>query len=245
MELKGKTAIVTGGAQRIGRALVLALAGAGCDLVLHYNRSAEAAQRTTREAEALGVRVVVRQANLAEAGGAAELVDLSATDLAPAQILVNSAAMFSKDTLLDVSLDDWSKTFRVNVRAPFLLTQAFARTLPQDLEGAVINMTDWRTARPYPDHFSYSVAKGALDAFTRAAAISLAPRIRVNSIALGAMLPPPGQDDTYLKALADSLPLQRPGGTQVIADTLLYVLRNDFITGEIIRLDGGAHLQYQ
>ncbi len=244
MELKGKTALVTGGSQRIGRALVLALARAGCNLILHYNRSAEAAQETAAEAEAFGVRVLLKQADLSDAEGAAALVDVSDVNLSPVQVLVNSAAVFSKDSLLDMTLDEWSKTFRVNLRAPVLLTQAFAKALPSDLSGAVINMTDWRTARPYPDHFSYSIAKGALDTFTKTAAISLAPQIRVNAIALGAMLPPPGQDQAYLDVLASTLPLQRPGGVQVIADALLYVLRNDFVTGEIIRLNGGAHLQH-
>ncbi len=244
MELKGKTALVTGGSQRIGRALVLALAWAGCNLILHYNRSAEAAQETAAEAEAFGVRVLLKQADLSDAEGAAALVDVSDVNLPPVQVLVNSAAVFSKDSLLDMTLDEWSKTFRVNLRAPVLLTQAFAKALPSDLSGAVINMTDWRTARPYPDHFSYSIAKGALDTFTKTAAISLAPQIRVNAIALGAMLPPPGQDQAYLDVLASTLPLQRPGGVQVIADALLYMLRNDFVTGEIIRLNGGAHLQH-
>ncbi|MCP4166771.1 MAG: SDR family oxidoreductase [Chloroflexi bacterium] len=244
MELKGKTALVTGGSQRIGRALVLALAGAGCNLILHYYRSAEAAQETAAEAEALGVRVLLKQTNLSDGEGAASLADVSNVDLPPVQVLVNSAAVFSKDSLLDMTVDEWSKTFRVNLRAPVLLTQAFAKALPSDLGGAVINMTDWRTARPYPDHFSYSIAKGALDTFTKTAALSLAPQIRVNAIALGAMLPPPDQDQAYLDVLASTLPLQRPGGVQVIADSLLYVLRNDFVTGEIIRLNGGAHLQH-
>lgn len=245
MELNGKTALVTGGAQRIGKALALGLAGAGCNLILHYNRSAAAAQRTAAAAEALGATVTLKQADLSSPAEAATLFEHQQNRSGPVQILINSAAVFPGDTLLDVTLDEWSKTFRVNLRAPVFLTQAFARALLADEVGAVVNITDWRTARPYPDHFSYSVAKGALDAFTRTAAIALAPAVRVNAIALGAMLPPPGQDDSYLDALAATLPLKRAGGAQVIADTLLYLLRNEFITGEIVRLDGGAHLQYQ
>ncbi|MCO6449836.1 MAG: SDR family oxidoreductase [Caldilineales bacterium] len=244
MELKGKTAIVTGGSQRIGRALVLALASAGCNITLHYNSSVASAQRTAAEAEALGGRIFLHSANLADPSELAGIVTATNQEFGPAQILINSAAIFPKDTLRDVTLDQWSETFRVNLRAPMLLTQAFARSLPDDMPGAVINLTDWRTARPYADHFSYSVAKGAIDAFTGAAAISLAPQIRVNAIALGAMLPPPGQGEEYLQALASNLPLQRVGGVDVIAQALLYLLGNDFVTGEIVRLDGGAHLQY-
>lgn len=245
MDLHGTTAVITGGAKRIGRALTLALAGAGCNIILHYGRSRDAAEKTAQEAETLGVKVILKQADLVSSAGLATLVETESLGLSPVQILVNSAAIFSTDTLRDLTLDQWSVTFRVNLRAPIFLTQAFANALPADLSGAVINITDWRTARPYPDHFSYSVAKGALDAFTRSAAIALAPRIRVNAIALGAMLPPPDKDQSYLAALVATLPLQRPGGTGVIADTMLHLLRNDFVTGEILRLDGGAHLQYQ
>ena len=243
MDLQGKTAVITGGAKRIGRALTLALAGDGCNIILHYGRSRDAAEQTAQEAEALGVRVILKQADLVAPVGLSTLVETEPFGLNPAQILINSAAVFPTDTLRDLTLDQWSKTFRVNLRTPIFLTQAFANTLPADLDGAVINITDWRSARPYPDHFSYSVAKGALDAFTRSAAISLAPQIRVNAIALGAMLPPPDKDQSYLDALAAALPLQRPGGTAVIAATMLHLLRNDFVTGEILRLDGGAHLQ--
>lgn len=245
MELYGKTAVVTGGAKRIGRTLTLALAQAGCNVILHYGRSRDAAERTAEQAEAFGVKVVLRQADLFGSEDLSSLIETESLGLNPAQVLVNSAAVFPADTLVDLTLEQWSLTFRINLRTPIFLTQAFVRVLPDHLEGAVINITDWRTERPYPDRFSYSVAKGALDAFTRTAAISLAPQIRVNAIALGAMLPPPDKDQNYLDALAATLPLKRPGGTIVIADSMLYLLRNDFVTGEILRLDGGAHLQYQ
>jgi len=243
MELQGKTALVTGGAHRIGRALALALARAGCDLILHYNRSAERAQVTAVEAEALGARVLLRQADLSRLDDAGPLFEDLPDGFAPVQILVNSAAIFPKDTLPDLTIDGWSQTLRVNLRAPVLLTQAFYNALPEDLEGAVVNITDWRTERPYLTHFSYTISKAALDAFTRTAAIQLAPRVRVNGIALGAMLPPEGASDAYWQRVLATVPLNRAGGTASAAETLLYLLRNDFITGEIIRLTGGAHLR--
>ncbi len=243
MNLSGKTALITGGAHRIGRGLALGLARAGCNLILHYNRSAERAQVTAVEAEALGVQVILRQADLSRLDDAAPLFADLPADFAPVQILVNSAAIFPKDTLADVTIEGWSQTLRVNLRSPVLLTQAFARALPDDLEGAVVNITDWRTERPYRTHFSYTISKGALDAFTRTAALQLAPRIRVNGIALGAMLPPAGASDAYWQSVLATVPLARAGGTDSAADTLLYLLRNDFITGEIIRLTGGAHLK--
>ena len=243
MELKGKTALITGGGHRIGRALTLALARSGANLILHYNRSSEAAQATAAEAEALGARVLLRQADLSRLDDAAPLFAELPPDFGPAQILVNSAAIFPKDTLEDLTVAGWSQTFRVNLRSPALLTQAFVHALPSDLQGAVVNITDWRTERPYLTHFSYTVSKGALDAFTRTAAIQLAPRVRVNGIALGAMLPPEGASEAYWQSVLATVPLQRSGGTESAAHTLLYLLQNDFITGEIIRLTGGAHLK--
>lgn len=221
---------------------MLALAGAGCHVFIHYNRSADSAAETAEAARQLGVRAAIGPGDLGEGDGAARVVAAAAEALGPVQALVNSASGFAEDTLEDVSLEGWNRTLAVSLTAPMLLTQALAVALPEDLPGAVVNVTDWRTARPYPDHFSYTVAKGALDSLTRAAAVSLAPRIRVNGIALGAILPPVGRDTAYLKELAQGIPLRRAGGTAVVADTLLYLLGNDFVTGEIVRLTGGAHL---
>ena len=241
MELHGVVALVTGGAHRVGKAIVLALAEAGCDLVLHYNSSATAAEATAEEVRALGRSVLLVGADLGDPANAPKLID-EASELGPVQVLVNSAATFAHDTIRDVTPESWDQTFQVNLRAPTFLTQAFANALPEGLEGSVVNVTDWRTERPYPDHFAYTIAKGAVDTFTAAAAVALAPQIRVNAVALGAMLPPPGEDSDYLKALASEIPLQRVGGTEPVARAVRFLVESDFVTGEIIRLDGGAHL---
>ena len=240
MDLSGKTALVTGGAKRLGKAIVLALAGAGCDLVLHYNTSAEEAEATAVEARALGVSVDLVQADLGE--DASKAVARPA-DGRPIQVLVNSAAVFPEDSLADVDPAVFDQTIAVNLRAPVMLTAAFARALPGDVEGAVVNLTDWRTKRPYPNHFSYTVSKGAIDAFTIAAAEALAPRIRVNAVALGAIIPPVGKSSDYLKNLAKDIPLRRVGGTETATEAILFLLRSDFTTGEIVKIDGGAHLR--
>jgi glucose 1-dehydrogenase len=242
MELSGTTALVTGGARRVGRAISLALAEAGCDLVIHYGRSREDAVATAAEAESLGARVVLVSADLADPRAAQHVFD-AAADLAPVQLLVNSASGFPQDSIHDVTPDGWDRTFAVTVRAPALLTQEFTRRLPGDAHGVVVSVTDWRTNRPYRDHFSYTVAKGALDTFTLAAAEALAPRIRVNAVALGAILPPPGEGSDYLKALAREIPVARVGGVEPVTDTVLFLARTHFVTGEIVRLDGGAHLR--
>lgn len=242
MDLKGVAALVTGGARRIGRAISLALADAGCNLVLHYNRSSDEAEEVAAQVESRGGRVVLVGADAADPGSGEAMVAAGA-HLGPIRVLVNSAAMFPEDSLGDLSREDWQRTLAVNLTTPIFATQAFAGALPHEATGAVVNITDWRAARPYPDHFSYTVAKGGLDTFTLAAAESLAPRIRVNAVALGAMLPPPGKDSEYLKALAMEIPLRRVGGADAVTEAVLFLLRSDFITGEIIRLDGGAHLR--
>jgi NAD(P)-dependent dehydrogenase (short-subunit alcohol dehydrogenase family) len=240
MDLQGKTALVTGGAKRVGRAIVLGLAEAGCNLVLHYNSSAEEAEATAEDARALGAEVVMVKADLSV--DAAQTVT-GAGGLAPVRILINSAAMFPSDTLIDLAPTTFDQTLAVNLRAPILLTAAFAQALPDDLDGAVVNLSDWRTQRPYGIHFSYTIAKGGIDTFTVAAAEALAPRIRVNAVALGAILPPSGKGSDYLKELAKQIPVEHVGGTDPVVEAVLFLLRNEFVTGEIVRIDGGAHLR--
>jgi glucose 1-dehydrogenase len=242
VELHGTTALVTGGARRVGRAIALGLAGAGCDLVIHFGSGVEEAAAAAAEARALGVRAVTVGADLADPIAPERLL-AAAGDLGPVRVLVNSAAVFPDDDLAGITPEGWDRTLAVNLRAPVLLTRAFAAALPEGLEGAVVNITDWRTERPYRDHFSYTVAKGGLDTFTRAAAEALAPRIRVNAVALGAILPPPGRGSDYLKDLARQIPAGRPGGTDPVVAAVLFLLRNPFVTGEILRVDGGAHLR--
>lgn len=242
MDLSGRVALITGGAHRVGRGIVVAVAAAGADVFIHYGRSADLAEQTAADARALGVRAATGTADLADAAAPADLMAQVTDALATPSVLVNSASQFPTDTLATLTGEGWDRTMRLSVRAPVFLTQAFAAALAPDAEGAVVNVTDWRVARPYPDHFSYVVAKGALDAFTRAAAVSLAPRIRVNAVALGAILPPPGKDTAHLKELAGTLPLQRTGSPELVGEAVVSLLRNDFVTGEIWRVDGGAHL---
>ncbi len=235
-------AVVTGGARRIGRAITLALADAGCDVFIHYGRSADAAEETAAAARSLGVRAATGGADLGAADARGTLVAAAGSALGPVRILVNSASGFPEDTVRDVTAEGWRRTLAVSLDAPVFLTQAMARQLPEGMSGAVVNVTDWRTARPYPDHFSYTVAKGALDAFTRSAAVGLAPQVRVNAVALGAILAPPGRATDFMQQLARSIPLQRTGNPALVADAVLFLLRHDFVTGEILRLSGGAEL---
>jgi NAD(P)-dependent dehydrogenase (short-subunit alcohol dehydrogenase family) len=242
MEIAGRTALVTGGATRVGRALTLALARSGADVFVHYNSSAAPAEETAADAEALGVRTAIGSADLADPGTAPGLVATATQALGPVSILVNSASGFPTDTIEDVTLDAARATLDLTLLSPALLIQAFAATLPESLDGAVVNVTDVRTTTPYLKHFSYVLAKGGVDTLTRAAAVALGPRIRVNAVALGAILPPPGEGDSYVEALAADLPLRRVGGTDPVAAAVVALIANDFVTGEIVRIDGGGHL---
>ncbi len=226
----------------MGRAVTLGLARAGVAVYVHYNRSAGPAEETAAEAASLGVRAAVGPADLSDPAAAAELVDDATRALGPISLLVNSASGFPEDTLADVTLAGWRRTLDLTLAAPVFVTQAFAAALPETLDGAVVNVTDVRTATPYRRHFSYIVAKGGVEAFTRAAAVALAPRIRVNAVALGVILPPSGEEPSYAERLAAGLPLGRVGGTAPVVETVRYLLSNDFVTGEMVRVDGGGHL---
>jgi glucose 1-dehydrogenase len=209
---------------------------------IHYNRSAGPAEEVAAAVREHGAAAETGSADLSDPTTAPGLISRATAAVGPIGILVNSASGFPEDELSNVTLDRWRATAALTLESPVFLTQAFAAALPDDASGAVVNITDARTSRPYRTHFSYIVAKSGLDAFTRAAAVSLGPRIRVNGIALGVMLPPPGEPQSYADRLAAALPLERPGGTKPIVEAMLYLLRNDFVTGEIVRLDGGGSL---
>lgn len=223
--------------------MTTALADAGANVFIHYGRSRVAAEELADVLAATGVRVAIGPCDLSDPANAAQLIDSAAEALgAPVSILVNSASGFPEDTLANVTPDRVRSTHDLTLASPLFLIQAFAAGLPDDMDGTVVNVTDVKTMTPYRNHLSYMLAKGGVDTLTRAAAVALAPRIRVNAVALGVILPPPGEGEDYVTALARDLPLQRVGGTEVVADTVLFLARNDFITGEIVRVDGGAHL---
>ncbi len=226
----------------MGRALAVALAAAGADVFIHYNRSAAPAEELKAELEALGVRAAIGSVDLSDPAAVPELVDMATAALGEVSILINSASGFATDTIADVTVEGFRRSQDLTLLAPVFLTQAFAAALGEETGGAVVNVTDVRTTHPYLKHFSYIIAKGGIDTFTRAAALALAPNIRVNAVALGVILPPPGEDDDYVQGLAAELPLQRVGGTDPVVEAALSLIRNDFVTGEIIRLDGGGHL---
>lgn len=242
MDLKGRNALITGGAVRVGRAITRALAAEGANVFVHYHSSAAAAEELHQDVLGTGVRCESGQADLSDPTSALGLIEQATESLGPISVLVNSASGFPKDSMATVRYDGFREAQDLSLATPLFLTQAFADLLPEGVEGVVVNVTDVKTERPYREHLSYMLAKGGLDTLTKASALALAPRIRVNAVALGVILPPPGEESEYVENLAEGLPLERVGGPEVVADAVVFLAKNDFITGEIVRIDGGAHL---
>lgn len=245
MELFGATAIVTGGAVRLGRALAIALAEEGCKIVLHYGRSEKAARQTADEIEQQGGLVMLVAADFEDSEAAAKKVmDVALSAFDSVEILINSAAIFEAGTLAETTGDLWDRHLSINLKSPFFLTKEFARRFSLDRRGHILNILDWRATHPAAgcSHLAYTIAKSGLAALTEALAIELGPSIQVNGIAPGAILPPPGKDQAYLQNLAKNNPLQRTGSPEDVVQSALYLLRSNFITGEILHINGGEHL---
>jgi NAD(P)-dependent dehydrogenase (short-subunit alcohol dehydrogenase family) len=243
VELKGLSAIVTGGAVRIGRAIALRLADEGVNVCIHYGRSAREAEEVVAEVARRGVRGTAVSADLSIPTAAApRVVDHAARTFGRVDVLVNSAAIFEGQTLADLEEPAWDRHFAINLKSPAFLCREFAARLPEDCRGHIVSIADWRGTRPRPGHLSYTLTKSGIVALTRVLALELAPRIQVNAIAPGAILPPPGRDDAYLQRLAEHIPLRRTGGPDDVADALVFLLRSDFITGEVVHVTGGEEL---
>jgi pteridine reductase len=242
MELEGKVAMVTGGAVRLGKALALALAERGVRLVIHYASSAGPAEAVVAQIKAMGSDAMAIQADLSAPGEQGPLVEHAAAHFGQLDILVNSAAIFEPGNWDDTTEDNWDRHFAINLKSPFFLSQAFAAQVGRERPGHIVNIADWRGVRPGPDHVAYTLTKSAVIAMTKSMALALAPNIQVNAIAPGLILPPPGQDLAYLERKADQIPVQRVGSPKEIANTLIYLLRSDFVTGDLIFVTGGEHL---
>ncbi len=241
MSLNGKVVLITGAAQRIGRELALAVAGAGGDVVVHFDRSKAEAETTRSRIEAFGRRAALLQADLSDPGQAAGLVG-RAGELGPLYALVNNAAIFEPLTWESTGVESWDRHLAVNLTAPFLLSQAFARTIPPGQTGRIVNLLDWRALRPGADHLPYTVSKAALAALTRSLAVALAPSITVNGLALGAVLPP--VDGASTETVLDEVPAGRWASLEEVGQAILFLLDGpQYVTGEILHLDGGRHLR--
>ena len=243
MELRGKTALVTGGAVRLGKAICLALAEAGVSLAIHYHSSRQPAEEVLGQAAAFGVNAALFQADLSDPNTADGLVADAVDEFGSLDILVNNAGLYGKGSGMATTLPLIEEQFSVNLFSPLLLTHAFAAQVPEDGQGKVINIADAKVLQVGYDHFAYRLTKGAIIQMTRMFALELAPRITVNAIAPGVMMPLAGFEDQDMSARAERLiPLKRIGAPELIAQNVLHLLEQDFMTGVILPVDGGENL---
>lgn len=229
---------------RLGRAIGLALAGAGFDVAIHCNASTAAAEATATDIHALGRRTTILQANLANEAETAMLLGRAQAALGPVGVLVNNASTFERDEWNDTTRETWDSHMEPNLRAPFVLMQAFAKALPETAEGAIINMIDQRVWSLTPHFMSYTLSKAGLWALTQSMALALAPRIRVNAIGPGPALPNTRQTQAQFDRQAASMPLGRGTTPEEVAQAALAILSLPAMTAQMIALDGGQHMQW-
>ena len=248
-------ALVTGGARRLGRAMVLALARRGIDVAIHFAGSREAAEETASEARAHGVRAVTLQADLLDESQSSGLIARAAEGLGrPLAVLINNASIFEHDDIHSATRESWDRHVESNLRAPFVLTQHFAGQLAGGARdaggeplasGCVINMIDQRVRKLTPEFMSYTIAKMGLWAFTRTAARALAPDIRVNAIGPGPTLRGARQSDAHFTAQRRATVLGRGADASDITRAMEFILDSPALTGQLLCIDGGQHLAWQ
>lgn len=236
-----RVAMVTGGARRVGRAVALALAEAGYDLVVAYRTSGEAAEALGADVSAMGRRCAPVRADLAEADAADAIVAAARQSFGRLDLVVNSASSFEPADLLDVDADAWDDVMAVNARAPHLIVRAAAELL-RTARGSVVNIVDLSAFQPWTAHPHHAVSKAALAHLTRVQARALAPDVRVNAVAPGAVLRPEAWSSERWKSVAARAPLRRAGTPEDVAAAVLYLAEADFVTGQILVVDGGASL---
>ena len=237
--------LITGAAKRIGRQLALDLAAEGHDIVVHYNESSREADEVASDIRALGRRVVLVQGDLADDDIAERLIGSAAKQIGLLTALINNASIYEFDEIGSIDTKTWQRHMDINLRAPVLLAQAFARQLPKGLAGNVINVIDGRVWKLNPRYFSYTISKSALWTATRTLAQALAPNIRVNAIGPGPTLPPKGESsEEHARDMANTL-LHHGASPAEISAAVRFVLSQSAITGQMIALDAGQHLLWQ
>ncbi len=237
-----RVALVTGAARRVGRAMARDLARQGWAVAVHYRRSESDADSLAAEIRQGGGRAVALQADLGRESEATALIPRVCRALGAPGLLVNNASTFDYDDVLSGDRTSWDAHIEPNLRAPLVLTQAFADVLPRSAGGLVVNMIDARVLHPTARHLSYTVSKAALWALTQSLAQALAPRIRVNAIGPGPILPAAGQSRQQFEQRCRRLPLRRPASLGEVCAALRFLIMAKSVTGQMLALDGGDHL---
>jgi NAD(P)-dependent dehydrogenase (short-subunit alcohol dehydrogenase family) len=242
MKLRGRTALVTGAARRIGRAIARRLAESGCNLAIHYGKSAAEAAETTQLCRDAGVRAQSYAADLADTATARWLVERVTADFSRLDVIINNASVFERMTLESFDVTDWERALRINLTAPLALAHAAASELRRR-GGRIVNLCDAATSRPWPDHLAYMVSKGALETLTRALARGLAPEVNVVGVSPGVAEWPPDYDEATRARLTARIPLNRAGSPEDVAAAVHFLLaEGDYVTGTILAVDGGRQV---
>ncbi len=240
-----KNALVTGAARRLGRAIALDLAAHGWNVAIHYNTSEEDADSAARAARAFGADAAILKCDLSKESETATLVDRAAKEIGPLTALINSASLFENDDWQSATRKSWDDHMETNLRAPLLLSQMFARQLPENARGNIINIIDQRVLKPTPQFLSYSVSKAGLHWLTTTLAQGMGPRIRVNAVGPGPTLKNPRQSDADFSRQRDATILGRGADPADICGAVRYLLEAEAVTGQMIAVDGGQHLIWQ
>lgn len=240
-----KTVLVTGAAKRLGRAIVLDMARHGWTIALHYHSSEKEARATAADAETNGVKVALLKADLSRENETASLVERAAAEIGPLAALVNSASLFENDDWYSVTRESWDAHMETNLRAPFVLAQSFARQVPRDGHGTIVNIIDQRVLKPTPQFLSYSLSKAGLKWLTTTLAQALAPRVRVNAVGPGPTIINARQSQTDFARQREATVLGRGAEPQDVCDAVRYLLEASAVTGQMIAVDGGQHLVWQ
>jgi pteridine reductase len=237
-ELRGKRALVTGAARRVGRSIALALAREGMSLALHYNSSRADAEETLEQVQALSTQGVLLSADLNDREAARALVDRAVSALGGLDLLVASAASFERVTLDAVDDAAWDRSLGLNLASQFALAQRAVPALRAS-RGSIVFITCSSASTPFRNYLPYVVSKGGLKQLMRSLALELAPDVRVNAVAPGTVLPPETLDAAAIERLAQSVPLRRTGQPDDVAQAVVYLARAPFVTGQEIAVDGG------
>ena len=244
MDLRDKNVLVTGGAHRVGKALSLAFAGAGANVIVNYHTSAAAAHETVEEIEALGVRGLACQADVGELAAVQSMVESATAALGSIQLLIHSASPWIRNPFPEASPDIWQQVVNVTLNGAFYCAHSLAPQMLEAGEGAIVNIVDTSVTAPYYGMSAHTAAKSGLLALTRSLALELAPAVRVNAVSPGPVLPPDGFSEAAIARSAKRTLLGRWGSPQDVAQAALYLVRAPYVTGEVIQVDGGATLAH-
>ncbi len=245
MNPQGKTALVTGGAVRVGKAITLALARAGANVVINYHSSAEAAEATAVTAQSCNVGALPIQANIGDAEQVAAMVAAAQAEFGSVDILVNSASLWRPTPFPTDDLDDWHRVTNILINGAFYCANAVAPLMLERGAGAIVNIIDLAAYEPWPDFMAHCVGKAALLAMSRQLALELAPAVRVNAVAPGPVLPPPDYSEAKIAQTAAKTLLNRWGRPEDIADAVLFFVKADYVTGEALAVDGGQRFGHR